>query len=82
MNVPDLIEEWKSKKYDFCSSDDPTEIDFARVKIPFPQYEKCTPGKYKEEFDGVGMICLYSKVYHIWSDRNRLCQNQNIILSV
>ena len=66
---PDLMAEWKSEKYNFFSSDDPTEIDFAGIKIPFSQYEKRTPGKYKEEFNGVGMICLNSKVYHIWSDR-------------
>ena len=66
---PELMEEWKREKYNFFSSDDPTEIDFAGVKIPFSQYDKRTPGKYKEEFNGVGMICLNSKVYHIWSDR-------------
>ena len=38
-------------------------------QIPFCQWDKRTPGKYKQEFEGVGMICLNSKVYHIWSDK-------------
>ena len=43
-------------------------MDFAGRKIPLSQYKKRTAGKYKIEFSGIGMVCLNSKVYHIWSD--------------
>ena len=33
------------------------------------QYDKCTPGLFKGEFNGIGIVCLNSKVYHIWSDQ-------------
>ena len=37
------------------------------MKITKKQYEKREPGKFKLEFSGIGMICLNSKVYHIWT---------------
>ena len=52
-----------------ASDDDETMVDFKGHNISEKQFEKRSPGKYKEEFNGVGMICLNSKVYHIWSDR-------------
>ena len=36
--------------------------------ITYQQYDKRTPGLYKPEFIGIGMICLSSKVYHAWSE--------------
>ena len=44
-------------------------VDFNGYSITLRQYDKRTPGKYKEEFNGIGMVCLNAKVYHIWSDR-------------
>ena len=43
-------------------------VNFNGHTITQKQFEKRTPGKFKEEFNGIGMICLNSKVYHIWSD--------------
>ena len=64
---PELREEWETEKWNFFSSTDETEIQFAGQNIPFSQWDKRTPGKYKAEFEGVGMICLNSKVFHIWA---------------
>ena len=64
---PEYKEQWYREKWNFFSnSRDKTEIDFDGRKIPFSQWDKCTPGKYKPEFEGDGMLCLNSKVYHIW----------------
>ena len=35
-------------------------------EITLQQYDKRTPGKFKAEFIGDGMISLNSKVYHCW----------------
>ena len=48
---------------------DNTPVNFRGHTITQKQYDKRTPGEFKEEFNGIGMICLNSKVYHIWSDR-------------
>ena len=61
-----LREEWRIEKEKWFSSTDDREIDFEGFKIPFKQWDKRTPGKYKAEFEGDGMIALNSKVYHIW----------------
>ena len=64
---PELKERWEQEKWNFFSnSEDKSDYDFEGRKIPFSQYDKRTPGKYKPEFIGDGMICLNSKVYHIW----------------
>ena len=65
---PELKTKWDEEKWNYFSSEDETIIDFNGISIPKKQYEKRTPGKFKEEFNGIGMICLNSKVYHIWSD--------------
>ena len=66
---PDKLIEWYLEKWDFFSSEDTeTMINFRGHSISKKQYEKRTPGKFKEEFNGIGMICLNAKVYHIWSD--------------
>ena len=64
---PQLREQWFTEKWKFFSSEDERETDFKGQKISYAQWEKRTPGKYKIEFEGVGMICLNSKVFHIWS---------------
>ena len=66
---PHLKEEWDKVKYEFFSSDSDEPTEFGGKTIPFKQYDKRTPGKYKAEFEGIGMICLNSKVYHCWSDK-------------
>ena len=65
---PELKEEWDRVKHKFFASDSNEPVEFAGKTIPLRQYDKRTPGKYKIEFEGVGMICLNSKVYHCWSD--------------
>ena len=67
---PELKAEWDQVKWKFLSSEDnETMVDFNGYSITLRQYDKRTPGKYKEEFNGIGMVCLNAKVYHIWSDR-------------
>ena len=61
-----LRAEWRIEKEKWFSSSDDREIDFEGFKIPFKQWDKRTPGKYKAEFEGEGMIALNSKVNHIW----------------
>ena len=63
---PEKLENWHAKKYNFFASDSDETILFNGQKITKKQYEKRTPGLYKLEFSGQGMICLNSKVYHIW----------------
>ena len=66
---PELLEEWYRVKWNFFSLEDDTTMEFKGHTIQISQYEKRTPGKYKEEFNGIGMICLNSKLYHIWTDK-------------
>ena len=63
---PELREEWDRKKWEFFSSDDKTEMEFEGRTITKEQFDKRTPGKFKLEFEGDGMYCLNSKVFHIW----------------
>ena len=65
---PELRDEWDRVKYNFFSSDSRELVEFEGRTIPFKQYDKRTPGKYKPEFEGSGIACLNSKVYHCWSD--------------
>ena len=74
---PHLKEEWNKVKSQYFSSESEEPIEFNGKTIPFKQYDKRTPGKYKPEFIGIGMICLNSKVYHCWSDK--LDKNGEII---
>ena len=68
---PELKDDWSKEKWIYFSSEDPSLIDFEGYTIPFRQWDKRTPEKYKPEFEGTGMICLNSKVYHIWGvDKN------------
>lgn len=63
---PELWNDWIKEKRDYFSSEDPRPVEFEGYTIPFRRWDKRTPGKYKPEFEGIGMICLNSNVYHIW----------------
>ena len=64
---PALVEEWKTEKWKWFCSEDITEIKtFRDTEITKKQYDKRTPGKFKEEYRGIGMGCLNSKTYIIW----------------
>ena len=65
---PEKWESWIEKKYDYFTSESSELVAFEDGYITKAQYEKRTPGKYKLEFEGDGMVCLNSKVYHIWGD--------------
>ena len=65
---PELRDEWFREKWNFFASEDESLMDFHGHTITQKQYHKRTPGLFKEEFSGIGMICLNSKVYHIWTD--------------
>ena len=65
--MPHKLESWNKTKYDYFSSDSEELMTFEGEKITKKQYEKREPGKFKLEFSGIGMICLNSKVYHIWT---------------
>ena len=67
---PEKLEDWKRRKYDHFVSDSDELVTFDGNEITKKQYEKRTPGKYKLEFSGDGMICLNSKVYHVWGKVN------------
>ena len=64
--LPEKKENWLKNKYRFFSTDSKEMMDFEGKQITEQQFQKRTPGLYKMEFRGDGMICLNSKVYHIW----------------
>ena len=64
---PDKLDDWKKRKYEYFASDSEELRNFEGQEISEKQYDKRTPGKFKLEFSGIGMICLNSKVYHIWT---------------
>ena len=64
---PHLKEEWNTEKWNwFCSEDTETLVEFRGEFITKKQYDRRTPGKFKEEYQGIGMACLKSKTYIIW----------------
>ena len=65
---PELRYEWETEKWKFLTLEDKTLMNFKGHTITQKQYDKRTPGKYKEEFNGIGMVCLNSKVYHILAE--------------
>jgi len=67
---PELKEEWTREKHNFFSSHSTEPVIFDGTEITMKQYDKRTPGKYKAEFIGEGMISLNSKVYHCWGAEN------------
>ena len=59
------------KKVQFFASDSEEVVIFDGGKITKNQFEKRTPGLYKFEYQGEGMLALNSKVYHFWKyDKN------------
>ena len=68
--LPNKLEGWLEKKYNYFASDSDELMTFNGQEITKKQYEKRSPGKYKLEFCGDGMICLNSKVYHIWGRKD------------
>ena len=65
---PEKKYSWNQKKHLFFSSNDQSPVIFDGKTITYQQYDKRTPGLYKPEFIGIGMICLSSKIYHAWSE--------------
>ena len=65
------VKVWYKKKYNYFASDSHEMMEFNGQKITKEQYEKRTPGLYKLEYSGDGMVCLNSKVYHIWGRDNK-----------
>ena len=63
---PELKDEWEVEKHKFFSSNSTEPVEFDGQTITLKQYDKRTPGKFKPEFVGDGMISLNSKVYHCW----------------
>ena len=63
---PGLREQWMEEKNKFLSSSEETPVLFNGQMIPFSQYDKRTPGKFKPEFIGTCQVCLNSKVYCYW----------------
>ena len=67
----DKKDTWEEEKWKWFSSNDyGNTIKFDGRDIPFAQWDKRTPGKFKAEFNGLGMICLNSKVYCIWNEED------------
>ena len=44
------------------------EKELPLKNIPFHQFDKRTPGKFKPEFTGNGMACINFKVVHAWGE--------------
>ena len=61
-----LEEEWNREREKFIASTDNRLVEFEGNQVPFSQFDKRTPGKFKPEFKGDGMVCLNSKVVHAW----------------
>ena len=67
---PELRKEWDAEKWIlFLSEDEETMVNFQGYEVSKKRYKKLSPGNFEEEFDRVGMICLNTKVCHIWSDK-------------
>ena len=65
---PEMRERWNNEKWGNGSLQKikTLKIEFVGQTITLAQWDKRTPGKFKPECDGDGMIRLNSKVYHIW----------------
>ena len=63
---PDRRAEWLLKKYDYFAPEGTESVLFDGCEVTAKQYGKRTPGLFKLEFSGDGMVALNSKVYHIW----------------
>ena len=63
---PEMVQEWENEKQKFLASDDETLVKFDGKMITRKQFDKRTPGLFKPEFEGDGIVCLNSKVVHAW----------------
>ena len=63
---PELKHEWEIEKSKFLTSDDEALMEFDGRMITRKQFDKRTPGLFKTEFEGSGVVCLNSKVIHAW----------------
>ena len=68
---PGKLQDWWKEKYKYFASKSEKPIMFDGKEITEEQYQKRTPGLYKLECRADSMICLNSKVYHLWgTDEN------------
>ena len=68
---PHLRDEWLAiKPLWFPSEDTTTMVSIPTLDEPITmkQFDRRAPGKFKIEFQWVGMACLNSKVYHTWGE--------------
>ena len=76
-----MKKEWEIGKNQFLASNDKEFIEFNGQQITKKQFDKRTPGLFKPEFEGDGMVCLNSKVVHAWTqDETRVktsCKGTN-----
>lgn len=54
---PELIEEFNREKHKW---------------FPQTKFDKRTPGLFKIEYEGDGMVALCSKTYYVWGDKNKV----------
>ena len=73
-----MVRRWKTEIWEWFGSENENMImNFEGNFITCAQYDKRTPGKFKPEFVGDGMICLNSKVY-IWrTDKDGKVKTKN-----
>ena len=68
---PEMRELWKDEKWKwFCLEDETRDVEFRGSMITRKEHDRRTPGKFKEEYRGVGMACINSKTYIIWQAIN------------
>jgi hypothetical protein len=60
---PELREEFKTDKYKWFPRTDTEE---------HKKLDKRTPGLFKIEYEGDGMVALCSKTYYVWGDKNKV----------
>ena len=69
---PEMVQSWKANKFAFFTSEDvETKVYLDEEQISRAAHDKRTPGLFKLEFEGRGMICLNSKVYYVWGADKR-----------
>ena len=65
---PERRDDWLFEKSEWFSRTDDSQIVFDGQVIPYSQWDKRTPGKFKPEFYGDGHACLNSKVFMVWNN--------------
>ena len=82
---PELKEEWVDAKKKWFPSTDTTERDFNGHIITEVEYTNRTPGLFKLEFSGDGIVALNSKVYIAFGEKDKVSckgvqQKRNVIV--